>query len=66
MVEPAVQRAAVNHLVEEHRMSERRACRLVNLSRSTRRYRVRQRRDDGLRQRLDELARQRQSFGYRR
>jgi putative transposase len=66
MVEPAAQRAAVNHLIEEHRMSERRACRLVNLSRSTQRYRVRQQRDDGLRQRLSEWARQRQSFGYRR
>ena len=47
-------------------MSERRACRLVNFSRSTQRYQVRQQRDDGLRQRLSELARQRQSFGYRR
>lgn len=66
MVEPAAQKAAVTHLVEEHRMSERRACRLVNLSRSTQRYRARQQSDDGLRHRLSELARQRQSFGYRR
>ena len=63
MVEPAAQRAAVNHLVEEHRMSERRACRLVNFSRSTQRYQVRQQCNDGLQQRLSELARQRQSFG---
>lgn len=66
MVEPAAQKAAAAHLMAEHQMSERRACRLVNLSRSTQRYRVRQQRDDGLRQRLSELARQRQSFGYRR
>jgi len=66
MVEPAAQKAAAAHLMTEHQMSERRACRLVNLSRSTQRYRVRQQRDDGLRQRLSELARQRQSFGYRR
>ena len=52
--------------MKEHQMSERRACRLVNLSRSTQRYRARSQSDDGLRQRLSELARQRQSFGYRR
>ena len=63
MIEPAAQRAAVDHLVREYQMSERRACRLVNLSRSTQRYRSQPRSDDGLRQRLSELARQRQSFG---
>ena len=66
MVEPAAQRAAAAHLMTEHQMSERRACRLVNLSRSTQRYHARQQSDDGLRQRLSELARPRQSFGYRR
>jgi putative transposase len=66
MVEPAAQRAAATHLMKEHHRSERRACRLLNLSRSTQRYRVQAQPDDGLRQRLGELARQRQSFGYRR
>jgi putative transposase len=66
MGEPAAQKAAVDHLMKTHPMSERRACRLVNLSRSTQRYRARLPPDDGLQQRLGELARQRQSFGYRR
>jgi putative transposase len=54
MVEQAAQKAAVNHLVEKHQRSERRACRLVNLCRSTQRYCARPRPDDGLRQRVSE------------
>ena len=47
--------------------SERRACNLVAVPRSTARYRARRRRDDGpLRQRLHELAGERPRFGYRR
>lgn len=66
MVEPAAQKAAVDHLVCEHRMSERRACRLLQFPRATKRYQAKNPPDDGLRQRLGELARQRQHFGYRR
>ena len=66
MVEPAAQKAAVEHLVCEHAMSERRACRLLRLARGTKRYQAKSQPDDGLRQRLGELARQRQRFGYRR
>src|SRR4051812_23583472 len=66
MVEPAAKKAAAVHLVQEYRMSERRACRLVQLHRATKRYGLKSKTDDGLRQRLGELARQRQRFGYRR
>src|ERR1700758_2651352 len=48
-------------------MSERHACRLLGLGRSTHRYRTRKaERDTALRARLKELAAQRMRFGYRR
>jgi putative transposase len=51
----------------EYEMSERHACRLLGLGRSTHRYRARrQERDIELRSRLKELAAKRMRFGYRR
>ena len=48
-------------------MSERHACRLMGLGRSTHRYRARKaERDAALRTRLKELAAKRMRFGYRR
>jgi len=48
-------------------MSERHACRLMGLGRSTHRYRARKgERDGALRTRLKELATKRMRFGYRR
>src|SRR6516225_3571112 len=48
-------------------MSERHACRLLGIARSTRRYQGRKReRDAVLRTRLKELAARRMRFGYRR
>ena len=48
-------------------MSERHACRLLGLGRSTHRYRARKaERDAGRRRRLKELAAKRMRFGYRR
>ena len=52
--------------MEQHGLSERRACRLVGLARSTKRRVLTSSDDDSLRQRLCELARRRQRFGYRR
>ena len=47
-------------------MSERHACRLLGLGRSTHRYRTGKDRDAALRMRLKELAARRMRFGYRR
>ena len=47
-------------------MSERHACRLLGLGRSTHRYRARKDHDATLRMRLKELAARRMRFGYRR
>ena len=66
MVTPAARREAVAHLQERFPVSERCACRLVGVSRSTVRYRPRQKDDAALVERLRELARQRPRFGYRR
>lgn len=52
--------------MEAHGLSERRACRLTRLDRSTFQYRKRVDSDDGLRRRLRELAGERRRFGYRR
>ena len=47
-------------------MSERRACRLVGMERTSWRYQPRKRRLEGLRERLRSLAGERRRFGYRR
>jgi putative transposase len=59
-------RAAVAIAQQQHGMSERRACRLTGLARSTQRRRLKEKADDDDKQRLEELARERQRFGYRR
>ena len=64
---PAERRAAVRWVQVHYELSERRACRLVGIGRSTLRYRPRERMDAGLlRHRLRELAAERPRFGYRR
>jgi putative transposase len=52
--------------MERHGLSQRQACRLVGLDRSTLRYRCKRPDDSALRQRLRELAAERRRFGYRR
>jgi putative transposase len=52
--------------MERHGLSQRRACELVGLDRSTLRYRYRRPEDTAIRERLRELAAQRRRFGYRR
>jgi putative transposase len=57
----------VSYVEVGYQMSERHACRLLELGRSTHRYRARKaERDTALRARLKELAAQRMRFGYRR
>jgi len=53
-------------VMERHGLSQRRACELVGLDRSTLRYRCRRPADSALRPRLRELAAERRRFGYRR
>jgi putative transposase len=57
----------VQRVQAHYGLSERRACRLVGIGRSTLRYRKRARSDEpSLRQRLRDLAAARPRFGYRR
>jgi len=57
----------VSYVVKQYEMSQRHACRLLELSRSTYRYRAQNpERDTELRIRLKELAGKRMRFGYRR
>ena len=66
MVTPALRREAVAHLVTTHRMSERRACRIAGVDRTSVRYRAKRGDDGPLRERLKALAFERRRFGYRR
>ena len=52
--------------MERHGLSQRHACRLVGMDRSTLRYQGKRPDDGALRQRLRELAAERRRFGYRR
>ena len=63
---PAAKRTAVAHLVEGYEMSERRACRALDVDRSSMRYRSLRPADAALRARMRELAGERRRFGYRR
>ena len=56
----------MGYAAERWEYSERRACRLVGIDRSSARYRTRRSGDDELRGRLRELALERRRFGYRR
>lgn len=63
---PDVKRRAVRDVMDRHGLSERRACRLAKLDRSTFQYRKQDQGDEALRTRLRELANERRRFGYRR
>jgi len=52
--------------MEGHGLSQRHACELVGLDRSTMRYQCRRPEDTAIRERLRELAAERRRFGYRR
>jgi putative transposase len=52
--------------MEQYEMSERQACKLVDLDRSSYRYEPRPDHNAELRQELVELARQKPRYGYRR
>jgi putative transposase len=64
-MELAAMKASVEHVREKFAFTERRACRLLLVPVSSYRYKTR-RNDDGLRERLIALAREKPRFGYRR
>lgn len=65
MVTPQAKRSAVSSLANSIKLSQRRACQLVNLNRSTYHYQTKQPdRDTVLRTRMKELATQHSAYGY--
>lgn len=65
-LEPVAKKAVVSHLQVEHNLSERRACRLVRLSRSVYRYAAQPRDDSEIQKALAELAAQHPEFGFKK
>lgn len=65
-MKPAARREVVGHWRDDLRLSQRRACGLIRLHRSTYRYTPRPRAEGDLRARLRELAARRPRYGYRR
>ncbi len=66
MVTPAAKRKAVAHLCDEHQVSQRRACNVLQVDRSTVRYQSRRVDDAELRNAIKRVSRERRRFGYRR
>ena len=66
MVTLAHRREAVAHLETTHEMSERRACRIIGVDRTSVRYQRTKPDDAELRIRIKALAPERRRFGYRR
>jgi hypothetical protein len=66
VVGPQAERETVRVAREEGRLSERRACGLIGMSRGSWRYQRRERDEAELRDRLRELAGERPRIGYRR
>lgn len=65
-MKPAVRRVATQHVQACWGYSERRACGLISVGRSTKRYEVHGRDDSPIRLRLRELAALKRRYGYRR
>jgi putative transposase len=64
VVNPGERKSVVTHLVDQHKLSERRACWLTGLSRTAFRYSARPNKDQALVSRLKELASKHQALGY--
>ena len=65
-MKPAARREVVRHVMATYAFSQRRACGLIRLNRSSFAYTSRKRPDDQTLDRLRELAGQRPRYGYRR
>jgi putative transposase len=66
VVTPAAHREAAWYLQSAWQVSERRACRVIGIDRTSVRYRATRPDDGALRERLKALAQERRRFGYRR
>lgn len=66
MVTPAAKREAAAHLQQTYAVSQRRACSVLKIDRSSTRYRRRRPDDGDLRVIIREVASERRRFGYRR
>ncbi len=66
MVTPAARRRAVAHAMQAHGVSERRACSILTIDRSSVRYRSTRPDDAEVRERMRAVAAVRRRFGYRR
>lgn len=66
MVTPGAKREAVAHLCNAHGISQRRACDVLQVDRSSVRYQPKQVDDVELRDAIKRVARDRRRFGYRR
>lgn len=66
MVTPVEKRKAVGHLCKEHGVSQRRACNVLSVDRSSVRYRSIRPDDADVRKAMKEVAAERRRFGYRR
>ena len=66
VVTPAARREAVSHLQCEHGVSQRRACSVLNVDRSSVRYKTSRADDRDLREAMKSVAAERRRFGYRR
>lgn len=65
MVSPDARRRGAKHLVERCQVSQRRACQLVGVARSTARYQRQKQRDETLTEAIQDQVRQHPVYGYR-
>ena len=66
MVTPDVKRDAVAHVCVQHGVSQRRACDVLSVDRSSMRYRSVRPDDAPIREAMKKVASERRRFGYRR
>lgn len=66
VVSPQTKKVAMQSMIDEHGVSQRRACRLINLHRSVGRYNALDQNDELLKGKIVSLAHERKRFGYRR
>lgn len=64
MVKSDSRKVIAAHLIEQHRLSERTACRLAGVSRTAYRYQAKPKNDHTLRARLKALAAEQSAYGY--